>query len=238
MNTNVSTKGPRETPGASGAAAKRKWQVIAQFLFIVAILTITSGRLNWVWLWAYIIVSIGILVINMLVLPAELIAERGQPRANVKRWDRMLTTMSILPTLGSLIVTGLDERFEWSPPQATAIHLLGLTLLVLGQLLFTWAMVSNPFFSTAVRIQMDRGHTVATGGPYRCVRHPGYVAYIVSVLATPLIFGSLWALVPAAITGILFIVRTGLEDKTLLQELDGYKEYAQRVRYRLVPPIW
>jgi len=132
----------------------------------------------------------------------------------------------------------LDERFGWSPPQATAIHVLGLILMALGQLLFTWAMVSNPFFSTAVRIQIDRGHTVASGGPYRYVRHPGYVGYIVFLLATPLIFGSLWGLLPAAITGMLFIVRTALEDKTLLQELDGYKEYAQRVRYRLLPPLW
>jgi protein-S-isoprenylcysteine O-methyltransferase Ste14 len=99
-------------------------------------------------------------------------------------------------------------------------------------------MVSNKFFSTSVRIQMERDHTVASGGPYRYVRHPGYVGYIVSGFAAPLALGSLWALIPAAITLCLLVVRTALEDRTLQDELDGYREYAARVRYRLLPGVW
>jgi len=184
-------------------------------------------------------VGVGILIINVLVMPPELIAERGRTdKKDIEGWDRVVTTINILPALGVPIVTGLDERLGWSPQFVSAIHLMGLAFMVLGQGLFTWAMVSNKFFSTSVRIQMDRDHTVATGGPYRVVRHPGYVGYIVSAFATPLALGSLWALIPVAITLCLFVVRTALEDRTLQAELDGYKEYTQRVRYRLVPGLW
>jgi len=217
---------------------KRLIQVIVQFLVVIAILFISSGRLDWVWVWVYVGVGIGIMAINMLILPPELIAERGQPRENVKNWDRVVTTLSLFPTLGSLVVAGLDERFAWSPELALVVHLVALAVMVLGQGLFSWAMASNKFFSTAVRIQMDRGHAVATGGPYRYVRHPGYVGYVVSTLSTPLIFGSLWALIPAALTACLLVVRTALEDRTLLEELDGYQDYAARVRYRLLPGVW
>jgi protein-S-isoprenylcysteine O-methyltransferase Ste14 len=238
MNANSSMEQTHGTSGTGDAVAKRMRQVVGQFLFILVVLLITSGRLNWVWLWAYIGVGVCLLAFNSRVVPREVAAERGQPGEGVKPWDRTLAGLGALATLGVLILSGLDERFGWSPPLGTAVHLFGLVLLVLGQLLFTWSMLSNPFFSTLVRIQLERGHTVATRGPYRYVRHPGYVGYITFTLATPLIFGSLWALVPAAITGILMVIRTALEDKTLRDELEGYKEYAQQVRYRLLPGIW
>jgi protein-S-isoprenylcysteine O-methyltransferase Ste14 len=238
MNANSSMEQTEATSGTSDAVAKRMRQVVGQFLFIFVILFITSGRLNWVWLWAYVGVGICLLAFNSRVVPREVAAERGQPGEGVKSWDRTLAGLGALATLGVLILCGLDERFGWSPPLGTAVHLFGLVLLVLGQLLFTWSMVSNPFFSTLVRIQVDRSHTVASSGPYRYVRHPGYVGYIAFTLATPLIFGSVWALVPAAITGILMVIRTALEDRTLRDELEGYREYSQRVRYRLLPGIW
>ena len=99
-------------------------------------------------------------------------------------------------------------------------------------------MTANRFFSTMVRIQEERGHVVASSGPYRYVRHPGYVGYITAAFATALALGSLWALVPAGLGMCAFVVRTALEDKTLQKELAGYKEYTQRVRYRLLPGVW
>jgi protein-S-isoprenylcysteine O-methyltransferase Ste14 len=99
-------------------------------------------------------------------------------------------------------------------------------------------MASNRFFSSVVRIQTDRGHTVATGGPYRFVRHPGYVGMMVSALGTTILLGSLWAFIPATLLIGLIIFRTALEDRTLQNELEGYKEYAARVRYRLLPGVW
>ena len=238
MNENTVTKQPTEKPDLRRGVVKRMKQVVFQTAFLVALPLISAGRLDWVWPWAYLGVGLVILAINMLILSPELMAERGQPRENVKEWDRVLTSLITFPILALLIVAGLDERFGWSPELAVAIHLIGLAFIALGQGLFTWAMASNVFFSTAVRIQMDRGQTVASGGPYRYVRHPGYVGMIVSLLATALAFGSLWALIPAGLAAVLLVVRTALEDKTLLEELDGYTGYAERVRYCLLPGVW
>jgi len=237
VNANTSIKQPNGE--MTTAIVKRMVQVVVQFLVLAVILFISAGRLSWGWAWAYLGVGVGILIVNVLVMPPEVIAERGRTdKKDIKDWDRVLTTLSILPTLGVPIVAGLDERWGWSPQLALTVHLLGLAFIVLGQGLFTWGMVSNKFFSTAVRIQAERDHTVATGGPYRYVRHPGYVGFIVASFATALALGSLWALIPAALMMVLLIVRTALEDRTLQEELSGYKEYAERVRYRLLPGIW
>jgi protein-S-isoprenylcysteine O-methyltransferase Ste14 len=223
----------------TAAIVKRMVQVLVQFLILAVLLFISAGRLNWGWAWAYLSVGGGILIINALVMPPALIAERGRTdKKDIEGWDRVLTPLIVFPALGAPIVAGLDERLGWSPQLALTVRIIGLVFIALGQGLFTWSMVSNKFFSTSVRIQMDRDHTVATGGPYRYVRHPGYVGYIISAFATPLALGSLWALIPAAIMLCLFVVRTALEDRTLQAELNGYKEYTQRVRYRLVPGLW
>jgi protein-S-isoprenylcysteine O-methyltransferase Ste14 len=110
--------------------------------------------------------------------------------------------------------------------------------MVLGYALFLWAMASNAFFAEGVRIQQERGHTVAAGGPYRYVRHPGYVGAILSQAATPFLLGSAWALIPSVASAALYVVRTYLEDQALRQELPGYEAYAQRTRYRLLPGVW
>jgi protein-S-isoprenylcysteine O-methyltransferase Ste14 len=94
------------------------------------------------------------------------------------------------------------------------------------------------FFSDVIRIQMDRGHVVVSDGPYRYVRHPGYVGMILLLFATPLLLNSLWALIPGGLTALIIIARTVVEDRTLLEELDGYKDYARCVRYRLLPGVW
>jgi len=239
MSADTSVNQPNGESEMTAAIMKRMVQVIVQFLILAVILFISAGRLDWMWAWAYLGVGVGILIINALVMPPELIAERGRTdKKDIKAWDRVLTTLVILPTLGMPIIAGLDERFGWSPRLALAVHLIGLAFIALGQGLFTWAMVSNKFFSTSVRIQMDRDHAVATGGPYQYVRHPGYVGYIVSLFATSVALGSLWALIPAGLVMCLFVVRTALEDRTLQEELPGYKEYAERVRYRLIPGVW
>ncbi len=109
---------------------------------------------------------------------------------------------------------------------------------MLGFAIFSWAMASNAFFSTVVRVLADRGHTVCSTGPYRFVRHPGYVGAIAQSFSAPLLLGSLWALIPAGLAALFLIVRTALEDRTLHAELDGYRGYAARVRYRLLPGVW
>ena len=119
-----------------------------------------------------------------------------------------------------------------------ALQISALVIAALGYALGTWAMASNPFFSLVNRIQEDRGHAVASSGPYQVVRHPAYVGTAVFELATPILLGSLWALVPGGLIALLTIIRTALEDKMLCRGLPGYQEYASKVRYRLLPGVW
>jgi len=207
----------------------------------VASLFISSGRLDWVRAWVYLGVYLAGMAVNALVLiptNPELVVERAQFRGK-RDLDRVLAgVMALYGPAAICIVAGLDVRFGWSPGIPPALLVVGLAIAVLGSLLTTWAMASNRFFYGVLRIAKDRGHTVASGGPYRYVRHPGYVGAIAFDLATPLILGSLWALIPAALTTLLSVVRTVLEDKALLHELDAYQEYAERTRYRLLPGVW
>ena len=241
MNAHTFSEQPNAKSGITGAIVKRLLQVGIITVAQAAMLFISSGRLDWVMAWVYIGISVGIIVINVLIiLPKnpELIAERGQIKEDAKKWDIMLTKLSTPVWAGALIVAGLDVRFGWSPQPILAIQLVALVFVVLGFGLVSWAMASNKFFSSVVRIQKDRGHTVVTSGPYQYVRHPAYVGTFTYSLATPLLLGSLWALIPTALTMFMVIVRTALEDKTLLDELDGYQDYARRVRYRLLPGLW
>jgi len=171
----------------------------------------------------------------------DLLAERAQSldREDVRGWDRLILFFLLLVgPLAMMIVAGLDERFGWSPQIPLTPRLVALAIMVLGYTVGTWAMAVNRYYSAVVRIQKDRGQTVVTDGPYRFVRHPSYATGIVASLMIPILLGSLWALIPCGLVVLGTIIRTALEDKTLLEELDGYKEYAARVRYRLLPGIW
>jgi len=198
----------------------------------------SAGRLDWSNAW----VLLGLSLIAGLAFTVgrnpELAAERRNVKAG-KNWDKVLVGITVL--LGPMavwITAGLDYRFHWSNDPSSLAFTAGLAAAVLGAALIAWAMRSNRFFSSVVRIQKDRGHTVVDGGPYRFIRHPGYTGMSVFILVTPLILGSYWALAPAAATASLMVLRTIMEDLTLHHELDGYADYARRVRYRLLPPIW
>jgi protein-S-isoprenylcysteine O-methyltransferase Ste14 len=197
--------------------------------------------MDWFWAWAYLTVIMGVFAVNaVLFLPRnlELIAERAGAKENTKSWDRTLVKFYAIFYFVPFLIAGLDYRFGWSPQLPLAAQLVALVIVVAGYGLVSWAMISNKFFSRTVRIQTDRGHTVATAGPYQYVRHPGYVGMLAYLIATPLMLGSLWALIPAVLVAGALVVRTSLEDKTLQEELHGYRDYAQRVKYRLVPKIW
>jgi len=217
---------------------KRIIQVFSILLIQAVILFISAGTLDWMWAWVLIGSGLVLFGINALVLPPELIAERGRIKKGVKPWDKLINTLNLFPSIGLLVIAGLDERFGWSILLADPIHIIALLMLFSGEGLFIWAMSSNRFFSTLVRIQKERDHTVTSSGPYQYIRHPGYTGYIVFTLATPLILGSLWALIPAGVTAGLFILRTFLEDKTLQKELKGYRNYIKKVKYRLIPGLW
>jgi protein-S-isoprenylcysteine O-methyltransferase Ste14 len=217
---------------------KRMLQVFALLIFTFAILFLAADNFKWIWGWVYIIIYLCYILINASILPKELIAERGKSKDNVKNWDKILNKINIIPGLGLIVVSGLDQRFNWTSDLSIYFHVLGLILYVAGSILFSWSMISNNFFSTLVRIQIDRDHKVATTGPYKFIRHPGYSGFILSSFGVPLILGSLWALIPAIVTGFLLTIRTILEDRTLYLELEGYKEFSEKTRYRLIPGIW
>lgn len=136
------------------------------------------------------------------------------------------------------LIAALDVRFDWSAQVGLAWHLAGAALFAAGPGLTAWAMIANAYFSATVRTQADRGHTVCQSGPYRFVRHPGYVGFALQSLWMPVLLGSWWALIPAAATVVLMIIRTSVEDRTLQAELPGYRECAKSVHYRLVRGIW
>jgi protein-S-isoprenylcysteine O-methyltransferase Ste14 len=140
--------------------------------------------------------------------------------------------------LAKYIIAGFDLRYGWSAPVDSTLQVAALVVAALGYALGTWAMAANAYFSTVYRLQEDRGHAVARGGPYRYVRHPGYAGTILFELATPILLGSPWALIPGAFSAALLLIRTALEDRALHQELAGYAAYAQETRHRLLPGVW
>jgi len=217
---------------------RRLIQVFSVLILQYAILFISAGTLSWRWAWYVLLLGVVLLIINWIVLPAELIEERGRKKENVKRWDKILSSIISVPTILMYVFSGLDRRFHWTGEIPVFLNIAGLVFIFLGSLLFTWSMFSNKFFSTLVRLQIDRQHTVATEGPYKFIRHPGYLGYIIFTVATPIALGTYWGLVFSGIIGILLIVRTALEDSTLKKELTGYDEYTKNVKYRLIPFVW
>ncbi len=223
------------------ATALRQWVVknVIFVLVLAAILFGFAGRLDWAGGWIYLAMTLFIQVTKALVLSPELRAERSQPREGTKRWDLVLSTsMALWGPLILYVVAALDARYGWTAQLPVAVIVLATLVALISALSITWAMRSNPFFSSTVRIQEERGHQVVSAGPYRLVRHPGYLGVAIHDLAMPLVFGSLWAYIPVALLLIIIVIRTALEDRTLQAELPGYREYAQTVRYRLLPGVW
>ena len=232
------TAQPGETQATGEAMVRRVIQLAIMLLIFAASLFLTSGRLDWIMAWAYLGLYVGMIVATGLVIERDLVAERARIGQGTKDWDRVLGSLSIfLVTPGALIVAGLDKRFGWSQ-LAPAVQIIAVGFVILGSALSVWAMASNKFFSGTVRIQKDRGHTVVSAGPYGFVRHPGYLAWCISAPAIPLMLGSLWGLIPSLLGMCALVIRTGLEDRTLREELPGYQDYARRVRYRLLPGLW
>lgn len=219
--------------------------LIRNFISLIlqgAILFIAAGRINIPRAWFYFGVTFIYFAISTIVLAntnPDVINERAQKRDNTKSWDKIVLGLYII--IGFYIapaVVGLDVgRFQWTN-LGMQYTILGYVLYIISSVLVNWAMIVNKHFEATVRIQEEREHNVITTGPYRIVRHPGYISVILWSIATPLAIGSLYGLITSGIVTILIIIRTSLEDKTLHQELDGYSDYSQKVKYRLFPGIW
>lgn len=219
-------------------------RMILFYLLIPFVLLVSGGNLVWwpAWIYSFLIVIAGI--------GGRIWAEQRHPgllaeRQNIeklqgaKAWDKLLAPlMALSVSFPLVIVAGLDHRFGWSPVFPLWLIVLGFLLISLGYAFATWALIENRFFSSVVRIQVDRGHVVCDSGPYRIVRHPGYAGNILALLGIVLALSSMWTLIPATVALIITVIRTVLEDRTLQEELPGYQDYTQRVRYRLIPWVY
>ena len=214
------------------------------FVVLVPFLPLLISR-QWDWweAWVYAIVSILGFVISRVIAGRrnpDLIAERARTlqQPDAKAWDKILSPISGMGGGVVLLVIGLDALYGWSAPFSMPVKLLALACILAGYALGAYALIENRFFSGMVRIQTERGHQVVSSGPYCWIRHPGYAGAMVTYLATPFFLDSIWALLPTLFVLTAMVVRTSLEDRTLQEELDGYREYAGRVRYRLLPGVW
>lgn len=219
---------------------KRMIQIVLMIAVEALVLFLAAGHIDWLWAWVFLgMYCVGILVnaFFMFRYSPETIALRASTEG-MKSWDKVVSGLWAVMGIVTLVVAGLDERYGWGAALVLSVHIIGVVVYVLGSALFSWAMLTNAYFATVVRVQTESEHRVCTTGPYRYVRHPGYVGAILQAIGLPLLLGSLWALLPGIISMLLMVVRTALEDRTLRAELPGYVEYTQHTRYRLLPGIW
>jgi protein-S-isoprenylcysteine O-methyltransferase Ste14 len=210
-------------------------------IFLFLILFISAGRIDYWQGWIYVAIGLTMALISYTALRIddELMNERSKPGQGTKKWDKPILGFLFLITIIMFITAGLDSgRYHWSPHFHSSLCVLGAILTIAGQLLFLIAQKQNKFFSSTVRIQTERDHTVCETGLYKVVRHPAYLGNLIQSLGFPLLFGSLWSTIPVTFSILLLIIRTSLEDKTLLNELKGYREYILKTRYRIIPYIW
>lgn len=225
-----------------GLIAKLIVRFVLGLVFIGAIFFSTAGTFNWPEAWIYLVIQFGWAVVLSVWLwrhDIELLKDRLKfMKKSAKGWDKILTIVSLPFYAAYMVIPGFDAvRYQWSRVPAGA-KVICFLLVSASFVWISWIMKENTFLSRFVEIQEERGHKVITTGPYKFVRHPMYIGAAILLLALPVALGSLYAIIPAAVTVIFTIIRTFLEDKTLHRELEGYAEYAQRTKYRLLPGIW
>jgi protein-S-isoprenylcysteine O-methyltransferase Ste14 len=210
-------------------------------LLFAALIFAPAGRLDWPagW-WCLTVMVIGFSAITAHVArrTPSLLWRRAKPGAGTPRWDLVLVSVFQLAFVAVLVVGALDAGRDRTRALPFGLEILGLLLMAAAMLGLGWAMGQNPHFEATIRIQHDQGHRVIESGPYRIVRHPGYAAGIPLLFGIALALGSARALVPALVGAIDLVVRTALEDRFLSRHLDGYRAFAQRTRFRLVPGVW
>jgi protein-S-isoprenylcysteine O-methyltransferase Ste14 len=214
--------------------------LITNLVFTLILFT-AAGKIHYTQGWIFLAANVLSTFMNFLSIRGnpELAAERAKTGGDIKSWDKRILGLSAVFYLGMIITAGLDSgRFLWSPDFHWPVTAAGLLMLLAGQYLFLTARRQNAFFSTGMRIQKERGQVVCDTGLYKIIRHPGYLGMILSLSAIPLITTSRWSWIPASGAIILLLIRTSLEDTSLRNELQGYVEYSEKTRYRLIPFIW
>jgi protein-S-isoprenylcysteine O-methyltransferase Ste14 len=200
-----------------------------------------AGRLDWTAGWlclAVLVIGFSAITAHVAVRTPSLLRRRMKPGSGTPLWDLVLAPFFQLAFVAVLIAGGLDAGRDPAHSLPPWLQGIGLVLVVIAMFLLGWAMGHNPHFEATVRIQRDERHRVIDTGPYRIVRHPGYAGGIPLLFGMALALGSIWALVPSLLGAIALIVRTSLEDAFLIQRLDGYRAFARRTRFRLIPGVW
>lgn len=211
-------------------------RILGLVCFLLAAGTLFDAR-GWIYFSIYFIVSIITLVV-MSNNHAETLSERGKKHENTKSWDKLFLGIYVPSAFYIIyIVAGLGVRFQW-PILSTTFIYIGTFLYVISTMLGVWSIIENKHFESTSRIQDDRNQTVITTGPYRLVRHPGYSSIIIWAISVPMILGSLYTGIVSAIIIVTITIRTYFEDSMLKKELSGYMEYADKVKYRLIPFAW
>ena len=221
--------------------------VILQVLFLVVLLPFLPLFISWRWAWweawVYGLLSVLSFVVSRLLVARrhpDLIAERARytQHEDAQPWDKRLAPLMGLAGILVLLIAGMDELLDWSPSFNLPVKIAALALILAGYALSSWALVENRFFSGMVRLQTDRGQQVVSSGPYRWMRHPGYAGALLVYLVTPLFLDSALVYLPTLLVIGLYVLRTSMEDGFLQGNLEGYRDYAGQVRYRLLPGIW
>jgi len=222
--------------------------IIFRFIFTVilmgVVLFLSAGTLQWWEGWVYMATSIVMLLGSRYLLIKkfpEVAAERmdaGQ-KEDTKPWDKVIVPLvAIYLPMAVWVTAGLEKRFGVNIGLSVWVQIIAFALVVAGSVFSNWAMFHNRFFSSHVRIQKDRGHTVVRDGPYAIVRHPGYAGGLIHFIATPLAFNAIWTWIPSLMLIGLYVVRIIKEEETLTAELPGYADYKNEVKYRMIPGVW
>ena len=208
-------------------------------ILMIGLLFLVAGTWDYWQAWVYLFINMVFLILMGTVLTpnSELVEERLNPKQGMKGWDKFYFAVTTPMYIIALVLAGLDQRFGWSSVPMD-VYWTSVVIYILGQAIFQWARYTNQYFSSVVRIQTDRGQTVCKDGPYRYVRHPGYVGGFLFTITMGLVLGSWVASIPQVIAALMLLWRTAREDRTLQAELPGYTEFASETKYRLVPGIW
>jgi protein-S-isoprenylcysteine O-methyltransferase Ste14 len=212
----------------------------AGFYLALTIVMFLPAGIRWWRGWLFLLVFLAFMVLSAAYLwraNPDIFIARTKVHRGTKSWDKVLMSLILGSFFAIFPLAAFDARYGWSAVPAWPV-VVGYALFTMGFAASTWVQAVNKFAEPSVRIQSERGQTVVDTGPYALVRHPLYLAGFFVFAGIPLALGSYWALIPVVVAAIVIVVRTVLEDRMLQNELEGYKDYASCVRYRLIPGIW
>ena len=222
--------------------SRLSFQTFLWFGVMGALMFLSPGTLDWTAAWVYIVVMVGLSLVMGVALARRdpgLMNERLRPPIQKTQTaaDKILLSILLLGIFAWLVLMGLDTRFGWSAAPVW-VQVIGALVLLVGIWICYLTMLENSFAAPVVKIQDERGQKVITTGPYGYVRHPMYAGAIVYFAGTALLLGSWWGLAAVLAFIVLLAIRTFIEEKTLRAGLQGYDDYAARVRYKLIPMVW